>query len=155
MFFRLVSMTWLVTAYPWLKAAHLFAVIAWMAGLFYLPRLFVYHAAAARGSETAATLALMERRLLRAIMNPAMIATWAFGIALALTPAVVDWHEGWIYVKLAAVAGLTEFHHRLARWRKALADGSDTHAPRFFRFVNEIPTLLLLLILIMVVVRPF
>jgi protoporphyrinogen IX oxidase len=148
-------MTWLATAYPWVKAAHLFAVVAWMAGLLYLPRLFVYHAAAARGSETAETLAVMERRLLRGIMNPAMIATWVLGIALALTPDIVDWHHGWIYVKLAAVAGLTEFHQRLARWRKALADGSDAHAPRFFRFVNEIPTLLLLLILIMVVVRPF
>jgi protoporphyrinogen IX oxidase len=148
-------MTWLATAYPWIKAAHIFSVVAWMAGLFYLPRLFVYHAAAARGSDTAETLAVMERRLLRGIMNPAMIATWVLGTALALTPGIVDWHHGWIYVKLAAVAGLTELHHRLARWRKALADGSNAHRPPFFRFINEIPTVLLILIVIMVVVKPF
>ena len=88
-------------------------------------------------------------------MNPAMIAAWAFGIALALTPGIVDWHQGWIYVKLATVGGLTELHHRLARWRKALADGNDTHTPRFFRIINEIPTVLLILIVIMVVVKPF
>ena len=148
-------MTWLATAYPWIKAAHSVSVVAWMAGLFYLPRLFVYHAEARPGADAAATFKVMERRLLRGIMNPAMIATWAFGIALALTPGIVDWHQGWIYVKLAAVAGLTELHHRLARWRKALADGSDTHTPRFFRVINEIPTLLLILIVIMVVVKPF
>jgi putative membrane protein len=148
-------MSWLIAIHPLVKALHLFAVIAWMAGLLYLPRLFVYHAAAGQGSETAATLKLMERRLLRGIMNPAMIATWVFGLLLALTPGVVDWHQGWIYLKLAAVVALTEFHHRLARWRRALAADSDRHSPRFYRVVNEVPTLLLLLILIMVVVRPF
>jgi protoporphyrinogen IX oxidase len=148
-------MSWLATAYPWIKAAHIVSVVAWMAGLLYLPRLFVYHAEARPGSDAAATFKVMERRLLRGIMNPAMLATWAFGIALALTPGIVDWAQGWIYVKLAAVGGLTELHHRLARWRKALADGSDTHTPRFFRFINEIPTLLLILIVVMVVVKPF
>ncbi len=148
-------MTWLVAAYPWIKAAHIVSVVAWMAGLLYLPRLFVYHAEARPGSDAGATFRVMERRLLRGIMNPAIIATWVFGIALALTPGIVDWHQGWIYAKLAAVGGLTEFHHRLARWRKALADGGDTHTPRFFRIINEIPTLLLILIVIMVVVKPF
>jgi protoporphyrinogen IX oxidase len=148
-------MSWLATAYPWIKAAHIVSVVAWMAGLLYLPRIFVYHAEARPGSDAAATFKVMERRLLRGIMNPAMIATWVFGITLALTPGLVDWHHGWIYVKLAAVAGLTELHHRLARWRKTLADGSDTHTPRFFRIINEIPTLLLIVIVIMVVVKPF
>ena len=148
-------MNWLVPAYPWIKTAHIVSVVAWMAGLLYLPRLFVYHAEARPDSDAAAAFKVMERRLLRGIMNPAMIAAWAFGIALALTPGIVDWHQGWIYVKLATVVGLTELHHRLARWRKALADGNDTHTPRFFRIINEIPTVLLILIVIMVVVKPF
>jgi len=148
-------MNWLVPAYPWIKTAHIVSVVAWMAGLLYLPRLFVYHAEARPDSDAAAAFKVMERRLLRGIMNPAMIAAWAFGIALALTPGIVDWHQGWIYVKLATVGGLTELHHRLARWRKALADGNDTHTPRFFRIINEIPTVLLILIVIMVVVKPF
>ena len=148
-------MNWLVPAYPWIKTAHIVSVVAWMAGLLYLPRLFVYHAEARPDSDAAAAFKVMERRLLRGIMNPAMIAAWAFGIALALTPGIVDWHQGWIYVKLATVGGLTELHHRLARWRKALADGNDTRTTRFFRIINEIPTVLLILIVIMVVVKPF
>ena len=148
-------MSMLEAAYPWIKALHILSVIAWMAGLLYLPRLFVYHAAARRGSSAADTFTIMERRLLRGIMNPAMVATWLFGTLLALTPGVVDWHRGWIYVKLAAVVGLTFIHHRLATWRHDLAAGRDAHSERFYRIVNEIPTLLLILIVVMVVVKPF
>lgn len=148
-------MNWLLPAYPWLKAAHIFMVIAWMAGLFYLPRLFVYHAAAPPGSAQAETFKLMERRLLRGIMNPAMIATYIFGICLAAVPGTVDWAMGWIWVKLLGVAGLTGFHYLLARWRQDFAQDRNQRRARFFRFINEVPTLLLLLIIVMVVVKPF
>ena len=140
--------------FPWLKALHILSVIAWMAGLLYLPRLFVYHADARPGSEMSETFKVMERRLLRGIMNPAMIGTYVFGIALAATPGAVDWGRGWIYVKLAAVIALTVIHHRLGLWRKDFAGDRNTRPARFYRFVNEVPTLLLILIVIMVVVRP-
>jgi protoporphyrinogen IX oxidase len=146
---------WLVPAYPWIKAAHIFSVIAWMVGLLYLPRLFVYHADAPPGSDQAATFKVMERRLLRGIMNPAMIATYIFGIGLAAVPGTVDWAAGWIWVKLLGVAALTGFHHLLARWRKDFAADLNQHGARFFRFINEVPTLLLLLIIVMVVAKPF
>ena len=140
--------------YLWLKALHILSVVAWMAGLLYLPRLFVYHADAPPGSPQAATFKVMECRLLRGIMNPAMVATYAFGIALASLPGVVNWAAGWIYVKLAAVVVLTLVHHRLALWRKDFAADRNTRPARFYRIVNEVPTLLLILIVIMVVVRP-
>jgi protoporphyrinogen IX oxidase len=148
-------MSWLTPAYPWIKACHIVAVVAWMAGLLYLPRLFVYHAESAHGSAASETFKVMERRLLRGIMNPAMLGVYLFGSLLALTPGVVDWHRGWIYVKLAAVLALTLFHHLLGRWRKDFAADRDRHGPRFYRRVNEIPTLLLILIVVMVVVKPF
>jgi protoporphyrinogen IX oxidase len=141
--------------YPWFKALHIFSVIAWMAGLLYLPRLFVYHADAAPGSDKAETFKVMERRLLRGIMHPAMVMTYLFGLALAATPGVVAWDQGWIYVKLAAVAGLTYYHVLLARWREDFAAGRNRRRARFYRFMNEVPTLLLIVILVMVVVRPF
>ena len=148
-------MSWLVPAYPWLKAAHIFSVIAWMAGLFYLPRLFVYHADAPPGSDRAATFKLMERRLLRGIMNPAMIATLLFGVGVAAVPGVVDWAAGWIWVKLLGVAALGLFHGLLARWCRDFAADRNQRRARFFRFINEVPTLLLLLIIVMVVAKPF
>jgi protoporphyrinogen IX oxidase len=141
--------------YPWVKTLHIVSVIAWMAGLLYLPRLFVYHAEARLGSDAAETFKVMERRLLRGIMNPAMVATYTFGILLATTPGVVDWAMGWIYIKLAAVAALTLIHHRLALWRKDFAADANRRPARFYRIVNEVPTLLLLLIVAMVVVKPF
>jgi protoporphyrinogen IX oxidase len=149
--------SFLTALYPWTKVLHIFAVIAWMAGLLYLPRLFVYHAErGAPGSELGATFAVMERRLLRGIMNPAMVATWVFGLALALTPGLVDWRaDHWFHVKLALVAGLTWFHHWLARRRKDFVAGRNTVTARRFRMVNELPAVALLVILIMVVVRPF
>jgi protoporphyrinogen IX oxidase len=148
-------MSWLLPAYPWVKALHIVSVVAWMAGLLYLPRLFVYHASARIGSETSETFKVMERRLLRGIMNPAMAASYVSGLALALTPGVVDWSAGWIYAKLAAALGLGYFHVRLARWRRDFAADQDGHSARFFRFINEVPTLLLIAIVILVVVKPF
>lgn len=148
-------MSFLAAAYPWIKAAHIVSVIAWMAGLFYLPRLFVYHADAAPGSDTSETFKIMERRLLRGIMNPAMIATLAFGAALAATPGLVDWSMGWIWVKLAGVAGLGLLHHLYARWRKDFAADKNTRPARFYRIANEIPTLIVILIVVMAVAKPF
>ena len=145
----------LADARPWIKAFHIIAVVAWMAGLLYLPRLFVYHAEAAAGSDKAETFAIMERRLLRGIMNPAMIMVIIFGALLAATPGVVDWRQGWIWAKLGLVLGLIVFHHRLARWRKDFAAGRVPHTARFFRMVNEAPTLALIAIVILVVVKPF
>lgn len=141
--------------YPWIKAFHIISVVAWMAGLLYLPRLFVYHASVAPDSETAEIFKLMERRLLRGIMNPAMVSTYLFGILLSLTPGVVDWSAGWIYAKLVLVAALTIFHLYLSRWRKDLAERRNRHRAAFYRVVNEIPTLILVLIVVLVVVRPF
>ena len=142
-------------AYPWLKALHIASVVAWMAGLLYLPRLFVYHAAAPIGSGTAETFKVMERRLLRGIMNPAMIATLLLGALLAATPGLVDWHRGWIWAKLVLVAVLVLYHHALARWRQAFAADANRHSERFFRLVNELPAVAMLLIVIFVVVKPF
>jgi len=147
--------SWLDLAYPWIKSAHLISVIAWMAGLLYLPRLYVYHADAPPGSVQSETFKVMERRLLRGIMNPAMIATLILGAALAATPGLVDWSRGWIWVKLASVAGLSLYHHRLARWRKEFAADRNVRRPRFYRFMNEVPTLILIVIVVMVVAKPF
>ena len=141
--------------YPWLKALHILSVIAWMAGLLYLPRLFVYHAGARPGSDASETFKVMERRLLHGIMNPALVGTYLFGIALAAIPGLVDWRQGWIYVKLAAVLALTVLHYCFARWRKAFAEDRNRRSAAFFRVVNEVPTLLLIVIVVMVVVRPF
>ena len=150
-----MTIDWLAGLYPWTKALHIIAVIAWMAGLLYLPRLFVYHCEAKPGSDKSETFKVMERRLLRGIMNPAMIATWLFGVTLALTPGLVDWSRGWIWVKLAMVLILTAHHHLLALWFQAFRADSNKHSARFYRVMNEIPTLGLIVIVIMVVVRPF
>ena len=147
----------LTAAYPWTKALHVVAIVAWMAGLLYLPRLFVYHAERGTpGSELSETFKVMERRLLRAIMNPAMIATWVFGLALLATPGIVDWRsEGWIHAKLAAVLVLTWFHHWLARRHKDFAADANPVPARRYRMLNELPTLALIVIVVMVIVRPF
>lgn len=146
----------LITAYPWIKAFHLVAVVSWMAGLFYLPRLFVYHAErAAPGSEMSETFKVMEHRLLVAIMRPAMVATWILGLALALTPGVVSWSSGWFYVKLVAVLGLTGFHEWLERRRRDFAADGNRVTGRTYRLMNEIPTVALVVIAIMVIVKPF
>ena len=148
-------MSWMVGLYPWVKALHVIGVIAWMAGLLYLPRLFVYHAEVAPGSAEDRRFQLMERRLLRGIMNPAMIAVYLFGLLLAGTPGAVDWGQGWIYVKLAGVLVLTGMHHAMSRWRQAFAAGQNPHPPRFYRLMNEVPTVVMIAIVVMVVVKPF
>ena len=140
----------------WIKSAHVISVIAWMAGLLYLPRLFVYHAEAGPGSEAAATFQVMERRLLKAIMNPAMILTWVFGLWLAFTPGTIAWSaEYWIHAKLVLVLALTAFHGFCGKWRKDLEAGADRRSPRFYRIANEVPAVIMALIVILAVVRPF
>lgn len=143
------------TLYPWIKALHIISVIAWMAGLFYLPRLFVYHAEQVEaGSKTDEMFQTMERRLIRAIMNPAMIATWAFGLWLAIVPGVVDWFAVWPYAKAASILGMTWFHHWCSTTRKGILAGKPMRDGRHYRIMNEVPTLLLVVIVISVVVRP-
>lgn len=139
--------------YAWIKAFHVIAVIAWMAGMLYLPRLFVYHAAAKPGSELSETLKVMERRLLRGIMNPAFAAVWVLG-GLLLTVQDLR-HERWLHVKLAGVVLLSLLHHMFALWRKDFAADRNRRSQRFYRIANELPTLLLIAIVIMVIVRPF
>jgi len=145
----------LVSAYPWIKALHIISVVAWMAGLLYLPRLFVYHAEAPIGSDRAQVFTTMERRLLRGIMLPAAIAVVFLGILLAATPGVVDWRSGWIWVKLLLVLVLLVFHRLLASWHRQFVVNRMRHTSRFFRIVNELPTLGLIAIVILVVVKPF
>ena len=148
-------MTWLADAYPWIRAFHIVAVIAWMAGMLYLPRLYVYHCDRRRGGEADEMLQVMERRLLRLIVNPAMVAAFLTGGLLLLTPGAVDWASGWIYAKLALVLALSAMHGWFAAWRRAFAEGRNRHSPRFYRAVNEIPTVLMVGIVILVVVKPF
>jgi putative membrane protein len=139
--------------YNWLLALHIIAVIAWMAGMLYLPRLYVYHARAAKGSELSETFKVMERRLLRGIINPAMIAAWILGLCLAWQGH--HWMEGWFHAKLALLLGMQLIHAALARWRRAFAEDRNTRSDRFYRFMNEVPTLLLIGIVILAVVKPF
>lgn len=145
----------LVEHYLWIMALHVISVIAWMAGLLYLPRLFVYHVDAPAGSAQSETFKIMERRLLRGIMNPSMVATYVFGTLLASTPGIVDWSSGWIYVKLALVAGLTAMHHGCITWRKAFAEDRNRRPARYYRAMNEVPALMMVVIVIMVIVKPF
>lgn len=146
----------LAALYPWTLALHVMSVLAWMAGLFYLPRLYVYHVEAAAGRpELEAVFRVMERRLLRAIMNPAMVATWLFGLMLVFTPGLVDWSSGWPWIKTAAVLAMSWIHHLLALWRRDFEAGRNRRTGRFYRLLNEAPTLLMIVIVIMVIVRPF
>jgi putative membrane protein len=147
-----------VDIYGWVKALHIIAVIAWMAGMLYLPRLFVYHCAAEKGSVESETFKVMERRLLRAIINPAMIATWVLGLSLAwLGP---DSHYGWfaspwLQAKLVFVVILSALHGFFSSWVKAFAADSNQHSRRFYRVINEIPTILMIVIVILAVLKPF
>jgi putative membrane protein len=142
--------------YPWMdwiKALHVIAVISWMAGLLYLPRLFVYHCAAPAGSPQSDTFKVMERRLLKAIMTPAMIVAWICGLLLLTPPGMLS--GGWIHVKLLAVLLLSASHGAMVGWTRAFAEDRNVKAAKFFRIANEVPTLLMILIVIMVVVKPF
>ena len=144
---------WLGGAYLWVQAIHIIAVIAWMAGMLYLPRFYVYHAVATPGGEHAETLKIMERRLLKAIINPAMITSWILG--LALFAHLGAWSEGWMHGKLLLVILMSAMHGALSKWRKDFAADANRHDQRFYRMMNEVPTLLMIAIVILVVVKPF
>lgn len=139
----------------WVRAAHVIAVIAWMAGLLYLPRLMVYHADAEPGSVQSETFKVMERRLYRAITTPAMIAAWVFGLWLAFGFGAADWSSGWWWTKVVAVLALSAVHGYLGRQVRAFAEDRNARSPRFFRAINEVPTVLMIVIVVAVVVRPF
>ncbi len=142
-------------AYPWTKSLHIISVISWMAGLFYLPRLFVHHTEQVKiGTETDVLFQMMERKLLRVIMNPAMIGTWFFGLLLVLTPGIVSWVDWWPWVKLLAVLAMTWFHHWLGLRRKDIEAGKNIVTGRQYRLMNEVPTILMIIIVVSVVVRP-
>ena len=145
----------LIAVYPWIKALHVMSVIAWMAGMFYLPRLYVYHCDCTRGSVESERFKVMERRLLKQIINPAMFATWGFGLLLIATPGVVDWRSGWWWSKFTAVILMSGFHGALSKWRRLFLEDRNTRLPRFYRIANEVPTLLMAVIVVMVIVRPF
>ncbi len=141
-------------AYSWIKILHILSIISWMVGLLYLPRLFVYHAEAGAHSAQAETFKIMELRLQRGIMLPAMIAAWATGLYLAINGGF--FHSGWwIYVKLAFVLGLSGLHGFLGKTRKDFAAGHIAHGPDYYRVINEVPTLGMIFIVILVVLKPF
>ncbi|WP_405402526.1 CopD family protein [Paracoccus sp. Ld10] len=143
----------LALVYPYVKAFHVVAVISWMAGLFYLPRLFVYHAERhGRAAEPVASFVIMEDKLLRVIMNPAMIATWLSGLALVMTPGIVSWDMVWPWVKAGCVIAMSVFHMWCARERRRLAQGT-ARAGRSYRMMNEVPTLLMVGIVTAVIVK--
>ncbi len=145
----------LATHYPWLQAFHVISVITWMAGLFYLPRLYVYHTMVTPGTAESERMKVMERRLLKQITTPAMIASWFFGILLVLTPGMIDWTSGWWHVKLLCVILLSGYHGALASWRRGFLEDRNRRSERFYRIANEVPTVLMIIIVIMVIVKPF
>ncbi len=139
--------------YLWIKSLHIIAVIAWMAGMLYLPRLFVYHCEAEPGSKQSETFKVMERRLLKAIMLPAMIATWIFGLWLAFEAGFFK--SGWLHAKLALVLILSGIHGWLSRLARDFAHDRNRHSQKFYRYLNEVPTVLMILIVLVVVLKPF
>lgn len=142
--------------YPWVKTVHVLAVISWMAGLLYLPRLYVNHVQYAPvGSETSEVLKGMEERLLRIIMNPAMIITWVAGLIMVSTPGYVDWSLAYPWIKAVMVIGMTWFHHWLAKRRKEFASDANTRTSKHYRVMNEVPTIMMIVIVAMVIARPF
>ena len=151
-----MTISWLGYVYPWVKSLHVIAVIAWMAGLFYLPRLYVYHCKLARGSAESERFKVMERRLLKQIMSPAMTATWTFGLLLVLTPGVVDWTTfNWWHVKFAMVILMTGFQGAAGKWRRMFLEDRNTKPERYYRLANEVPTLLMVVIVVMAIAKPF
>jgi protoporphyrinogen IX oxidase len=139
--------------YEWIKALHVISVIAWMAGMLYLPRLFVYHCEAPKGSPQSETFKVMERRLLKAIINPAMIATWLFGLWLVWTGAL--YWQPWFHAKFVLLLILSGVHGLYVRYVREFAEDRNTHTQKFYRIINEVPTLLMIGIVILVIVKPF
>ncbi len=148
-------MDWVGFAVTWVKALHVISVIAWIAGMMYLPRLFVYHTAAEKGSIQSETFKIMERRLYRGIITPAMGLTWIFGLTMALTPGIVDWSMGWPWVKAVAVILLSGIHGYYGRQVRNFAADKNERPQGFWRIVNELPFVLVIIIVIMVIVKPF
>ncbi len=145
--------------YEWVKVVHIIAVISWMAGMLYLPRLFVYHAQADVGSDKSETFKVMERKLLRFIINPAMFVAWVCGLTMAylIVEDLDSWWDApvWLYIKLGLVFLLSGFHGNLSRWRRDFEADQNRHSEKFYRLVNEVPTVLMILIVIIVVIKPF
>ncbi len=139
--------------YLWIKALHVISIIAWMAGLLYFPRLCVYHTEAAPGSPESERFKVMERRLYKAIMTPAMVSSWFFGLWMVAAIGLAG--NGWLHAKLASVVLLTASHFWMGAWKKAFAEDRNTRPQRFFRMMNEVPTLLMIGIVILVIVKPF
>ena len=151
---KIAMQDFILTYYPWFKAVHIISVIAWMAGLLYLPRLFVYHVDAGHDSQLSKTLKVMERRLLKAIMNPAMIASWVFGVLMIIgNPALFQ--QGWIHVKLLAIVLMTILHIVFGKWRKAFETDQNNRSAKFYKIWNEVPTILMIIIVLLAVVKPF
>lgn len=140
--------------YYWILSLHIISFISWMAGMFYLPRLYVYHTRLEVGSDASELFKEMERKLLRIIINPAMMATWIFGLALSFGQD--SWNAGgWFYIKFAAVILMSGFHGYLSKWRRAFHRDQNEHDEKFFRMVNEVPTILMIIIVFMVILKPF
>jgi putative membrane protein len=137
-----------------IKSFHVIAVIAWMAGLFYLPRLYVYHCDTVRGSAESERFKVMERRLLKQIITPAMIATWGFGILLVLTPGAVNWMAPWWHTKLLCVILMSGFTGAASKWRRLFLEDRNTKSAKFYRIANEVPTVLMVIIVIMAIAQP-
>ena len=145
----------LISNYLWVKAFHLISLISWMAGLFYLPRLMVYHASAEKGSEQSETFKVMERKLLKIIMNPAMILTFITGILLLMTPSLVNFKAGWLHTKLTLVLAMAASHGIMAKNVRLFAIDANLKSHKYFRILNEVPTVLMIAIVILVVAKPF
>lgn len=148
-------MSFLVELYPWIKALHVISVIAWMAALLYLPRLFVYHCEVVPGSAESERFKVMERRLLKLIANPAGIAVWLFGTLLVLTPGAVDWSSGWWHLKMLGILVVTAAHHVMMARRKDFLHDRNRRPQKYYRILNEVPTLAMIVIVVMVIVKPF
>ena len=142
-------------AYLWIKGLHVISVIAWMAGLLYLPRLYVYHVDAEPGSDKSETFKIMERRLMRGILNPSMMASVIFGLIMVYDSSPAIWQAGWFHAKLTAVIAMLVMHVFCGKWRRAFAEDRNTHSGRFYRFMNEVPAVLMVVIVLMVIVQPF
>jgi putative membrane protein len=150
-----MTVDWLAYAYPWVKSLHVIAIIAWMAALLYLPRLFVYHCEVAPGSGESERFKVMEYRLSRYIASPSSIAAWLFGILLVLTPGVVDWASGWWHLKMLGILAMTGVHHAMMARRRDFLQDRNRRPQRYFRIMNEVPTVAMVVIVVMVIARPF